>query len=234
MGQAGEHEVVALHADADQPGQLQTLGGDQRIVDVGHDPRAGGQPAQRRADACRRGLQLTGAVELVAQQVEHHHQPRTQVDHGAFQRELVDLEDGAVGARPSHGSRVRHRGGHQPEHEVGAAAVGQDLLAGGLEDRGEDARGRRLAVGPGDQHDTPGQPVTQLAEQARIDQQRRVAWQGGSSAATQQPAGDRYRLAGENGGRQSRVEAHAVPRSARRARPISSASKALTASSAAA
>ncbi len=138
--------------------------GDQRVVGVGHHP-AVRSVLERLPPAAGEQPDLGRAVHLVAAQVQQDdHRGPGRLDH---RRDvlLVGLEDRDPGVG---GAAER---GREPGLHVRAVDVRGDLAAQRGQRGGDELRGRRLAVGAGDEDDLAprGQQGQQVGGQAQAD-----------------------------------------------------------------
>src|SRR4029077_4812109 len=174
---------------------------DARVVGVQDD--AAGFVALRRQrllDLFRDGLELAVAVELVAEEVEDDRGLRLDLFDRPGQARLVDLEHAPVGAEPAVGAGAAERGGGGAEDEVGAGAVADHAVTRAFEQPRDQARGRRLAVGAGDEDRSMREVARQPREDLRVDRARDVAGQRRPAAAPRDAAERAGRLAREDSG----------------------------------
>ncbi len=140
---------------------------DHRIVAV-HDQRSAGQLPDRRAPAPGDMLELTVAVELVAEEVREQERTRLEAACHLWQRGFVDLEQAELGVA------AREEGGGDARDEVGSGRVVCDPY-GRTQDL-RDHRGRgRLAVGRGHEHGSPRQPPGERVDRARVESPEQLA-----------------------------------------------------------
>src|SRR5438552_67314 len=150
--------------------------------------RALGQGAERLLDLPGDRLELSIAVELVPEEIEHQRRPGLDLVHRFGQAGLVDLENSPVGPETSVGSCPLQRRGRGAEDQVGARAIRHHPMAGALEQPADQARGRGLTVRAGDDDRAVGQVLGQAGEDLRIDSARDVSGQRGAAAAPRDAA----------------------------------------------
>jgi hypothetical protein len=142
-----------VHAEADAVGP-QAVGDrdERRVVAVYDDGRALVELRQHRAPGAGDGVELTVAIELVAEEVVQQHDARARAADELRQGRLVGLDDADLAARRAGQRRAGDEGADDAADEVRPRAVMNDRMARFLEDVRNHAGGRCLAVGAGDDH----------------------------------------------------------------------------------
>ena len=89
---------VVLQPEVDHSRAASPEVGDQRIVGVQHEPRAGRRAGNELGPAVGDQLELAVAVELITEEVGQQQQPRPQLGGNARKPGLVDLEQAELAA----------------------------------------------------------------------------------------------------------------------------------------
>ena len=196
--------------------------GDQRVVGVEREGGGAGAGGDRLRPLVGQRLHLAVAVELVAEEVAEHDQPRPQLLGDPRQPGLVDLEQALLAAL------LEQRRGDSPGHVRAGPVVDRPAAVGG--ERGGDHPGRRrLAVGGADDRRAAAQAGAEagdrfgLEPQQHPSRQRRAAAAaagaaGGADRPRQRPLGAEQRPAaglGRSGGAQASARSGASTLSAR-------------------
>ena len=133
----------------------------------------------------RRRLQLTVAVELVAEQVRHDDGPRRDFLDEPGQARLIDFEQPNIRVQPAGPARtIHHRRGH-PKDQVGAGLVGDGPPTLRLEDVPQERRRRRLSIRAGDHDRALIERPGQGGQNPRIHPPRDIAGKRCSTASPQ-------------------------------------------------
>ena len=193
VGTAGRAHVVVGGEHGPQRGGQPEPAGLRALGDVlreGHDP--GVLPVEDHgARGGRRdlgehppgGVDLAEAVELVAHDVEQQRVAGLDLLDEVHGVRLVELEHGDVRVEAAREAHLPEQGGGHAAHEVGAGAVGEDLVALRAQQLDGHLGGGRLAVGAADEHHAVRQLRELLGHEPGVQPLHHEAGEGGASAA---------------------------------------------------
>src|SRR3989454_558619 len=172
--------------------------GDARVVGVKDGPRGLRLRAERLLDLLGDRLELAVSVELIAKQVQHERRPRLDLCRRFREARLVDLENAPVRLQPAVGAGPVQRRRRGTEDEIRPGTVRHDPMARAFEQPAQQARGGRLAVGPGDDDRSVGQVLGEARQDLGVDRARDVARQRRAAASACDAAQRAGGLAGPN------------------------------------
>ena len=207
----GQRDGVVLHAEVGDPLPVATEVGYERVVGAQHEVREPVALGCEIRPAIGDRLELSVAVELVAEEVAEDQHARLELAGDWHEPSLIHLEQAEL-ARPP--PRFEQSRGHPPAH-VGARAVSHHGATVALDRRGEHRSGRRLPVRRRDQHRAPLEPLPEVSDRVTVQPQEHPA--GGCRAPAPCAAYERPHQPGDGHGEGAHQEAGTRTRSACRA-----------------
>ena len=183
-----------------------------RIVGVEHGGHTLGALYQRAPDVRRRRLQLTVAVELVAEQVGHDDGPGRDFLDEPRQARLIDFEQPNIRVQPAGPGGAIHHGRGDAIDQVGARLVGDGSPALRLENVPQKGRRRRLSVRAGDHHRPLIERAGERGQNFGIDPAGDIAGECRPAASSQAATQTRGQLAGPERRHRARVHGPATGR----------------------